>query len=451
MAYLGPAPANSIIATSDIEDDAVTAAKIAANAVDSSEIAAGAVDLAHMSSESVDEDNLHISNSGSNGQFLSKQSGNSGGLTWAAAGGFVSGDVILADDGAVDAPGLAFADDTDNGLYRIGTNNIALATAGTKRIDINASGAVGIGAAPVAGYVGLSVTVDHASSSANYFTMNGNGAHNIVAANTHSDGAGGAAIYGTVAGDAANSLQGFATHATYGSSWQAVLCLHASRAASSNYHFLQAIQNGDREFDLQGDGNGYCDGSWSGSGADYAEYFEWQDGNPDSEDRVGISVVLEGDLIRAATGDDAAATIIGVVSGNPVVVGDTAWSKWRGKHLRDDFGRYLQEEHPTYSWTDDDGEFHSHAQDDLPEGLTPPADVEAVMIERRIVNPDWIAPTEFHENGDPVETYVSRKDRPEWDTVGLMGKLRMKKGQPTGDRWIKMRDVSDDVEEWLVR
>jgi len=36
-----------------------------------------------MSSESVDEDNLHISNSGSNGQFLSKQSGNSGGLTWA--------------------------------------------------------------------------------------------------------------------------------------------------------------------------------------------------------------------------------------------------------------------------------------------------------------------------------------------------------------------------------
>ena len=42
-----------------------------------------------MSSESVDEDNLHISNAGSNGQYLQKQSGNSGGLTWAtvAAGG----------------------------------------------------------------------------------------------------------------------------------------------------------------------------------------------------------------------------------------------------------------------------------------------------------------------------------------------------------------------------
>ena len=56
---------------------------MADDAIDSAEIADGAVDLAHMSSESVDEDNLHISNSGSNGQFLSKQSGNSGGLTWA--------------------------------------------------------------------------------------------------------------------------------------------------------------------------------------------------------------------------------------------------------------------------------------------------------------------------------------------------------------------------------
>ena len=43
-----------------------------------------------MSSESVDEDNLHISNAGSNGQFLSKESGNAGGLTWASAGADLS-------------------------------------------------------------------------------------------------------------------------------------------------------------------------------------------------------------------------------------------------------------------------------------------------------------------------------------------------------------------------
>ena len=50
--------------------------------VNSQHYAAGSIDLEHMSSESVDEDNLHISNAGSNGQYLQKSS-NSGGLTWA--------------------------------------------------------------------------------------------------------------------------------------------------------------------------------------------------------------------------------------------------------------------------------------------------------------------------------------------------------------------------------
>ena len=66
--------ANDVIDGDNIQDDVVN----------SEHIAAGAVDLEHMSSESVDEDNLKISNAGSNGQYLQKQSGNAGGLTWAA-------------------------------------------------------------------------------------------------------------------------------------------------------------------------------------------------------------------------------------------------------------------------------------------------------------------------------------------------------------------------------
>ena len=67
--------------------DCVDGDNIQDDVINSEHIAAGAVDLEHMSSESVDEDNLHISNAGSNGQFLSKQSGNAGGLTWATATG----------------------------------------------------------------------------------------------------------------------------------------------------------------------------------------------------------------------------------------------------------------------------------------------------------------------------------------------------------------------------
>ena len=70
--------------------------------IDSVHYKDGSIDLAHMSSESVDEDNLHISNSGSNGQFLSKQSGNSGGLTWATpASSATAADDIADGDGAV--------------------------------------------------------------------------------------------------------------------------------------------------------------------------------------------------------------------------------------------------------------------------------------------------------------------------------------------------------------
>ena len=56
-----------------LADDAVTAAKLADDAVVQAAIA----------DDAVDEARLQISNAGSNGEFLSKQSGNTGGLTWA--------------------------------------------------------------------------------------------------------------------------------------------------------------------------------------------------------------------------------------------------------------------------------------------------------------------------------------------------------------------------------
>jgi hypothetical protein len=192
---------------------------------------------------------------------------------------------------------------------------------------------------------------------------------------------------------------------TDGSQTDTTLSISPSRAANSAYKMLMCYSGNeaDLEFNLRGDGNAYADGSWNGGGADYAEYFEWNDGNPDAEDRRGVSVVLDGNKIRPAVdGEDP----IGVISGNPSVVGDAAWNKWNGKYLRDDFGSYV---------LDETGERH--------------------------LNPAY----------DPDVEYISREDRPEWDCVGLMGKLRIRKGQPTGNRWIKMRDISDSVEEWLVR
>ena len=184
-----------------------------------------------------------------------------------------------------------------------------------------------------------------------------------------------------------------------------ILFLRCNRSSSSGFYFMVCRNSGtsNNAILLRGDGNAFADGSWSGGGADYAEYFEWSDGNTEAEDRRGISVVLDGDKIREAVAGEEP---IGVISGNPSVVGDGDVNQWKHKHLRDDYGSYV---------LDENGD--------------------------RQVNPDY----------NPDTAYVSREDRAEWATVGLMGKLRIRKGQVTGTRWIKMRDVSDIVEEWLVR
>jgi hypothetical protein len=190
-----------------------------------------------------------------------------------------------------------------------------------------------------------------------------------------------------------------------------------NRAGATNYSFYVAYSDNlaDTEFRLRGDGEAFADGAWTGGGADYAEYFEWSDRNPDTDDRRGIAVVLDGDKIRPAeAGEDP----IGVISGNPSVVGDGAWNKWSGKYLRDDYGTYIQED---YEVEDEDG--------------------NTVIQQRRKLNPAY----------DPDVEYTSREERPEWDCVGLMGKLRIRKGQPVRANWIKMRDVSDEVEEWFIR
>ncbi|TDE34258.1 peptidase G2 autoproteolytic cleavage domain-containing protein [Antarcticimicrobium sediminis] len=208
----------------------------------------------------------------------------------------------------------------------------------------------------------------------------------------------------------APALQANCTHAGFAATLQ---LLRADRAASPDFNFLRCLSDaagtGDLEFRLSGDGNGSCDGAWSGGGADYAEWFEWADGNPKGEDRTGLSVVLDGPRIRPAQPGEVP---IGVISGAPAVIGDGDMDRWRGKYLRDDFGRLLWE-----------------------------GDTEAGDQRQRRLNPAF----------DPTQGYTPRATRPEWAMVGLIGKLRLRKGQPVDPRWIPMRDVSSEVEEWLLR
>ncbi len=159
----------------------------------------------------------------------------------------------------------------------------------------------------------------------------------------------------------------------------------------------------DPVFNVRGDGEVTADGSFTGGGADYADYFEWNDGNPDDEDRVGCTVVLASSgKIKIAQNGEAP---IGVISGKPSVSGNAATISWDGKFLKDEYNRYI---------LSDQGS--------------------------KIVNPDY----------DPEAEYTPRPARAEWDAVGLVGRLPVNKGQVISSSWTKIRDISDNVEEWLI-
>ncbi|GAB5389529.1 MAG: hypothetical protein Alpg2KO_24970 [Alphaproteobacteria bacterium] len=231
------------------------------------------------------------------------------------------------------------------------------------------------------------------------------------------------------------------THASFTGT---VVDIATTRAADAGFNLIRARANAgggaDDKFIVDGVGDATCDGSFTGGGADYAEPFEWTDGNASKQDRIGLPVIMENGKVRVATSDDDSAQIIGVVTATPTLIGDAAPLSWQGRFLKDDYGRYELETVDVVEWEDEDGKLHSYAVDTIPDGLSAPEAAERRQITRQKLNPIW----------DPKQPYVPRLKRDEWDAIGLLGKLRLKADSPVNPAWRKLRDISGEVEEWLV-
>lgn len=111
---------------------------------------------------------------------------------------------------------------------------------------------------------------------------------------------------------------------------------------------------------------------------DFAEYFEWLDGNSNNEDRVGYMVQLNNGKIEIATDIN---NVIGVISSTASFVADTASLDWQGRFLKDKWGRIIFDE------------------------------IDGELIPRE--NPDY----------DSSLLYIPRSKRKEWSPVGLIGKV----------------------------
>jgi len=198
------------------------------------------------------------------------------------------------------------------------------------------------------------------------------------------------------------------THASFtpGNVFQA----RTVKAAATDFSFfIGTSSNGaDTEVILRGDGNCFCDGAFTGGGADYAEYFETSDSEPIE---IGKVVVLDGITGKVRDYDsqtDQTSDIFGIVrpkKGGASTVGNLP-QKWHQKYLRDDFGAYILDQN-----------------------------------QQRQINPEF----------DDEQEYVSRENRDEWVLVGLTGQIPVLASETKNPNWKKMKDISVNVELYLIK
>lgn len=183
-----------------------------------------------------------------------------------------------------------------------------------------------------------------------------------------------------------------------------------TRAANAAFNFFEGIADSAVKFKVDGTGSVYNDTGTYSNPADYADMFEWEDGNTDGADRIGITVVMtDSGKIRPSRDGDKAYAVFGAVTGTACMVGNSAWSHWHGKYLKDDYGRMV------YS------QFESKS---VP-----------------VLNPDY----------DSSLDYIPRAHRSEWAPIGMVGRIHIKTGQATNSSWRPMSPANGNAREWMVR
>lgn len=223
----------------------------------------------------------------------------------------------------------------------------------------------------------------------------------------------------------------------------------SARASGTGATKLMLLASGggaDTEFAFDCAGNANADGSFTGGGADFAEWREMADGNPDGEDLAGISVVFVGSKLRICEPGEAPD---GVISARPTIVGGGDVNGWTKKYLKDDFGRYLLEPYSVVHWLEKKEESlvrHSYPTDEVPSGIEVPetavevTEIDGVPLTRRILNPDF----------DEEVKYVPREERPEWVCIARAGIVPVRKGQPVKGSWKFLREISEYVDEYWI-
>ncbi len=168
------------------------------------------------------------------------------------------------------------------------------------------------------------------------------------------------------------------------------------------------------DFRFFGNGHAVARGNFGDAMLDYAEIFEWFDGNPNGDDRYGMLVCFEEgtNMIRLCIDKSMNFDIpFGVTkpSGTSSFVGGTHM-QWPGIIIKDEWGRDMKDEN----------------------GM-------------EILNPEY----------NPDIEYIKRENRKEWACVGLVGVCPIRVDQIELDcfpkNWIRMNQINDNLINYLIK
>jgi len=325
---------------------------------------------------------------------------------------------IRLPSGSSNAPSYSFSEDNRTGLYLPGQGELSLVTDLKPRLRMNAA------------------------------TISIGDADNVCALDVH----GKSSLHGNVIVEGASTLQGQCrvlesisvgadSNATTSSPQGMVLLISGGQNNTG-----AGILSVDRAtyypvFNVYASGDAKARGAITGGGADYAEYFEWDDGNINNEDRAGETVVFVQNTckIRIAKPDDPPEDIIGVVSCSPAIIGNEVWSHWKGMFLKDDYNRDIYGDVEYATWVDSNGETIS-IRKDINTNITIPDYATSEFRSDVLLNP------KYNSN----VPYIPRSQRVEWCLIGLMGVLRINRCSFKNPRWKFIQTISSNVEEWLL-
>lgn len=187
----------------------------------------------------------------------------------------------------------------------------------------------------------------------------------------------------------------------------------------------------------------------------FAEMFEWEDGNPNNEDRAGCTVTTVGDKIRIAGNNDVPIGVVGGDNTSTSVISNGSAHEWHGKHLRDVANRLKWEDQVMVEWVRD-GYRHWYETDRLPEGVTIPDDatyyreLNGYPLHREILSEG------YKQNHGRVARYEPRWERHEWGIVVILGRAVIREGSVCSPLWKRLKPLEGllcgkSAAEWLVR